>query len=100
MHTAVLFAALLLCVVAHERTSYLDRINHNYRAIQIDTSITLSVTPTLLEKSGEVVTVKWSGVPSPNEDYIAAFSPGNVSTVPIRFATASLSKVCTIKPIN
>jgi len=64
--------------------------------IEEDEDVMVSVTPTMLNNTGEWVTVSFSGVENPNiNDYIAAYSPSNVditTTSPIKYQYANVSK--------
>jgi predicted phosphodiesterase len=96
MLKSVLLAVIVAVVLSQEiveHEDYLDAINHEYRQIALDESIILQVAPQLLEKSGDEVTVTFHGVPSPHkDDWVAAFSPGDVKTIPIRYRMAEHSK--------
>ncbi len=92
--TLLLLAVLLVFTYAdeHDHSSPLDSMNHQ-RKIKIDNSIVFTINTTLLARSGDAVTVTFSGVPSPTiQDFIGAFSPNNMSTVPIRYKYATNSE--------
>jgi hypothetical protein len=87
--------AVVLCFLLCFAASHVDIVNPNrVYAIKYDTSIKLQLSTTRLQRSGDQVTVSWSGVQNPNvTDWIAAFSPGNVSGIPIRYIYANASQV-------
>jgi predicted phosphodiesterase len=91
----VIFLILSVASLAkqHEHADYLDAVNHSNTIVQIDNNITLLVSTNLLQKSGDELTVTWHGVPNPSkDDWVGAFSPGNVHTIPIRWKMAETSK--------
>ncbi len=64
-------------------------------AVRLTSNATISASPSVLERSGDSVTVTWSGVSNPHtDDYIAAFLPNRNGTtsIPIRYKKAELSK--------
>ncbi|CAM9462002.1 unnamed protein product [Discosporangium mesarthrocarpum] len=69
----------MVVVSALEEASHLTMISVEKTEIDLDPSITLSVTPTELVSNGDWVTVEWNGIESRTEEaYIAAYSPGGI----------------------
>jgi hypothetical protein len=89
----VFVALVCLAQESHwEELDYLDAVSRGF-STKIENSITIQLSTSVLAKSGDNVTVSWHGVQKPTEDdWVAAFSPGNVATIPIRYKTAEQSK--------
>lgn len=94
--TAIVFFLLALCwtVNAHKRLPQQEVHMENMRWAE-DSSILMSVTPTLLTTPTGWVTVSWSGVADPkSDDWIGVFSPSTVNfytTTPIKYQYAQVS---------
>ncbi|XP_064404192.1 uncharacterized protein LOC135349586 [Halichondria panicea] len=103
MFTARLFAALTVSLLlspsyGHYLSPY-DFLQYDIATIKLDASVTVSVSPSALEKSGSWVNVSWEGVASPSDDdWVGVYSPpvgGSIDPVkhaPVKFQYANFNK--------
>eukprot|EP01114_Cavostelium_apophysatum_P002247 TRINITY_DN1197_c0_g1_i2.p1 TRINITY_DN1197_c0_g1~~TRINITY_DN1197_c0_g1_i2.p1 ORF type:complete len:220 (+),score=33.71 TRINITY_DN1197_c0_g1_i2:61-720(+) len=87
--------AFVVCSNGHKHQNPMDRFRPDRLIVKPEFDLEFSVTPTLLNNTGEWVTVTYSGRLNPNmTDFVAVYSPSNVNitaTSPVKYQFANHS---------